>query len=705
MAPEWDSDGAFEDDFDPEAVDDIQAEREENYEERFRIAGKAIKRRKNFSQDDVDDFFAEFGDIAGKSSAKISGNLLHTLVEIVKHSDEVESEHVELLVRRLVGKYPDLLKYSNKDGHNPVYMAVRASNHQLVSCMISACEEGQRQDAIGLDFMQCLDDALCMKAQEGKTSLHIALKENFNPETARMMIENASDEALGVQDDLGKTPMHYAVSFSQCTSVRADLISLFIQRDLSAVQSKPRPETTFLDLADKSNCSMFREHQKTRTTVTKRFNEWAAKKAQSTNPDGTGEAAAGDRPARGTKEPPQPRINERDTSHAVAKPDSDEIADKNHGEQEVEEKLTDREKLRQRKKAEEAIRLREAAEAAGRDVRGDHARLATRLIPTVRQMEPAPNTPIKRINSARVDGKPSHSRPPARPSQPSRKSTTADKGNMTVWNKNSEDILINLKLHYMRTRSTEMAISFLYGLNMSGEPENPCNMRLVADVPFSDVQISFDYDRLPRRIFWNDFIKRFGADGKSGLKFDSVLNYVNFPHVEVRLKGRLADNERDAELQSGGGQLGALGRKDMTYFFDWLYKKGVRHIIRLSVQDPGDSGEKVHSEWAIQQALERFVVERLDWQKTDLDPETILHVSSKALEPEAPTSKDPKHIERLPNRQIKELCLRWSGSNIVLRAWSEPEGLPKLTQLERIYLFKPPLDKVSRCSGSVAFIS
>lgn len=217
-------------------------------------------------------------------------------------------------------------------------------------------------------------------------------------------------------------------------------------------------------------------------------------------------------------------------------------------------------------------------------------------------------------------------------------------------------------------------------------------------MPFSDVQIGFDYDRLPRRIIWNDFIKRFGADAKSGLKFDNVLNYVTFPQVEVRLKGRLADNERDAELQSGGGQLGAIGRKDMTYFFDWLYKKGVRHIIRLSVQDPGDAGEKVHGDWAIQKALERFIVERLDWQKTDLDPETILHVSSKALEIETPTSKDSKDVERLPNRQLKELCLRWSGSNAVLRAWSEPEGLPNLTQLERIYLFKPPLDKVSRCS-------
>lgn len=200
-------------------------------------------------------------------------------------------------------------------------------------------------------------------------------------------------------------------------------------------------------------------------------------------------------------------------------------------------------------------------------------------------------------------------------------------------------------------------------------------------------------------MLWNEFEKRFGADSRSGLKFDRVLQYVTFPRVEVRLTGRRADIERDAELQSGVRPVGALGRRDMTYFFDWLYKKGVRHIIRVSVEDSGDSGQKVHSDKAIQESLERFTVEHLDWKKTDLDPETILHVGSKA---ETQSSDD---VQPLPGRQLKHLSLRWSGSNAVLRAWGEPEGLPLLPDLQRIYLFTPHPDKVSGSFSIVCWVT
>lgn len=205
-----------------------------------------------------------------------------------------------------------------------------------------------------------------------------------------------------------------------------------------------------------------------------------------------------------------------------------------------------------------------------------------------------------------------------------------------------------------------------------------------------DIQISFDYDRLPRKIEWKRFTDHFGPDDKSRIQFDRVLQYVMFPRVEVKLTGRLADIERNNEKN----QSGPLGRKDMVKFFEWLYKKGVRHIIRVSVDDSGKSDDKVHSDQAIQKSLERFVIEHLDWQKTDLDPETILHVSSKALEKKLTTGDNSKDVELLPDRRLRELSLRWSGSNTALRAWSESEGLPMLPQLQTIYLFKPPLNKV-----------
>lgn len=156
--------------------------------------------------------------------------------------------------------------------------------------------------------------------------------------------------------------------------------------------------------------------------------------------------------------------------------------------------------------------------------------------------------------------------------------------------------------------------------------------------------------------------------------------------------------ERAAEEKSGIRQLGALGRKDVKFFLKWLYDKGVRHIINLSVEDSGERGGKVHSDQAIQDSLERFVIEQLDWRKTDLDPETILHVSSSAAEKEVDKEGDAAEkqveTEMVPDRRMKQLYLRWSGSNAVLRAWSEPEGLPLLPQLQKIFLVKPPMEKV-----------
>lgn len=68
---------------------------------------------------------------------------------------------------------------------------------------------------------------------------------------------------------------------------------------------------------------------------------------------------------------------------------------------------------------------------------------------------------------------------------------------------------------------------------------------------------------------WNEFLKRFGADASSNrLRFDSVLQYVAFPEVQVHTKARLADRKRETEGQSRVRQIGFFGRKNMKYFFN-----------------------------------------------------------------------------------------------------------------------------------------
>lgn len=138
----------------------------------------------------------------------------------------------------------------------------------------------------------------------------------------------------------------------------------------------------------------------------------------------------------------------------------------------------------------------------------------------------------------------------------------------------------------------------------------------------------------------------------------------------------------------------------MKYFFNWLYSKGVRHIIQLSVEDSGEANGKVHSDQAIQDSLERFVVDNLDWRKTDLDPETILHVSSKVMPEAVPEASENQVLG--PDRQLRQLYLRWSGSNAVLHAWGSNDGLAMLRRLETIYLFRPSSDKVRYMDGCLS---
>lgn len=116
----------------------------------------------------------------------------------------------------------------------------------------------------------------------------------------------------------------------------------------------------------------------------------------------------------------------------------------------------------------------------------------------------------------------------------------------------------------------------------------------------------------------------FGENNTDGYNFDTVLQYATFPRVKVLATGHEAAVQNRRLNEDDDTKPGAKSRKDLKYFLDWLYTKGVRHIIRLSVEDSGDSGQEVHSDQVIQAALARFSIEHLDWQKTDLDPETIL---------------------------------------------------------------------------------
>lgn len=194
-----------------------------------------------------------------------------------------------------------------------------------------------------------------------------------------------------------------------------------------------------------------------------------------------------------------------------------------------------------------------------------------------------------------------------------------------------------------------------------------------------DIQICFDYEGLPSEIHDHVFNERFGADDKNGIRFDKVLMYVRFPNVDVIRNGRKAPKPR------------ARGRQDMEFFFNWLYAKGVRHILKVEVED---GGKIPHSDESIQTSLEKIVVEHLDWKKADLDPRVICQLSSKADNPSSSEADTNDEVTGTRNR-LREVTLEWSGNSAALRAWSEPEGLPQLQDLEVVNLRFPAYSDVS----------
>ncbi|KAF5642480.1 intracellular serine protease [Fusarium tjaetaba] len=602
---------------------------EEAYDTRLEKARGWIREEQDFTSDaQADDFFQTFSDITAKSSTKAAGNLLHVLVEVVKHNG-LQPEKVERLARRLVEEAPDLLQYKNKDGQTPILMAIRTRQDQLLDYMISACVSHKKRK----ESAQNLNTALCSK-HDGKPCLHAAFGEKLKPETVKMLIENASDEALSMTDHTGKTPIHHAVQFRGCTDSRSALIDLMIQRDFMARLNKPKSAKTFLDISDLNGCSVFQEHANTRKTYMEQYHTaQAAQRRKRESKEAQKEAE---------RAPPrEPRLP------ANARESKVNPAAKGPGDRDTER----------------------YGRSSGPS--GPTDDLETDALYASRHAEPTSNTGIKRSNTARPERDPESEKRVVKPSSSSKKNPDFQSA-LRNREKNSNDILQKLKLYYMRTRNAEMVMFFLYGKNMD------------------DIQIGFDYRGLPCPIPWKEFTKRFGENAVDGYKFDPVLQYATFPRVEVLVKGRSAHRQDKLSHQAKATLPGANSRKDVKYFLDRLYKKGVRHIIKLSVEDSGDSGQKVHSDEVIQSALEKFVIEHLDWQKTDLDPETILHISSKVAVEESSPSDGSESVRSPSERQLRKLTLIWSGSNAVLRAWSEQDALPLLPHLQEVEIIPPP---------------
>ncbi|OBS26148.1 hypothetical protein FPOA_00091 [Fusarium poae] len=539
--------------------------------------------------------------------------------------------------------------------------------------MISTCVNHKNQPN-GID---CLNNALCYAHDGKETALHAAFGEKLNWKSLKMLMEHATNETLSIGDNMKKTPMHHAVQFQKCNQQRAALIDLLIQKDSAERLYKPKSATTFLDMCDKNDCSVYQEHENTRRS-------WEQQMSRSRPPP---KSVPGPAELPRTGDRLLPRDIKSQANGRELKTDAPtKVSGNRDGEKPIRkgQALTvteERELLRQKKKEEEHARLKRddlpvkdykpilndeyadresSPHRPGKKPDMDKSIHLT-IIDPFRQTETTPNTGIRRTNTGRDKVGESDNR-----AKEANQMAAAAQKEEKIRNhiNNSNKILQKLKLYYMRTRNPEMVMFFLYGNNAN------------------DIQTGFDYRGSPPQISWNDFKKRFGSGQARGYKFDPVLQYAIFPYVKVIVKPSPSDKAASENVSNRSPS----GRKDIKFFLDWLYEKGVRHIIKLSVEEPIDGGQGVHGDQTIQETLGRLVIEHLDWKKTDLDPETILHVGSQIKKP---SSESPNDLDPVVESQMRKLTLIWSGSNAVLRAWSDEDALPKMRFLQEVEIIRP----------------
>ncbi|KAG5810476.1 hypothetical protein H9Q74_005453 [Fusarium xylarioides] len=479
-----------------------------------------------------------------------------------------------------------------------------------------------------------------------KTCLTLALENELHHSALDRLFKEATLEALRTPDGLGKTPLHYAVQYDQCDDKRLTLIESILEKDSISFKThkrtKPRnhPFATFLDYkyigTNDVEISVFAEHQKSAQTF------------------------------REKKKPEARTVHDRaETQNFVARPKGKTAGrtevDKGSRirSSEIRDRLTNSPKEEKADDEADIDRARQERRIAQEMARTDNkphlehfkdslpaARTPKGVVPIHQSSGGVerPTTPNMSITRSMTD----------KIGVSSEKKNTETKGpSHDELEKNSQKLLSMLKLHYMRTRNIQDTTSFLYG-------KNP-----------KDIQLCFDYGGLPNDI--KDYEFNSGFHDNSSFKFDEVLMYVRFPNVSVRATGKNATES-------------CQGRKDMEFFFKWLKAKHVKHILEVEVID---NGTLVHSDQSIQKSLGDLVVEHLNWQKTDLDPRVICEVHP---------GSDPGSSENMPvnlRTGLREITLLWSGSNAVLRAWSEPEGLCRLDGLQVVNLKLPDLNSVS----------
>ncbi|RSL83236.1 hypothetical protein CEP51_004660 [Fusarium floridanum] len=508
------------------------------------------------------------------------------------------------LTRCVIRNQKTLLSQIDESGKTPLHLAIAKKNINFIDVVVDEIDD--------------LDALLRMRSDHARNCIHAAIFHHLKPESTIALIKGASEETLRATDQSGLTPLHLAVDYKYSSELHLKIVQALIAHGDGALDVFTK---------DPKDLSVYEYHQFTRSLWRKRVEE-----------------SVSARPAERRQEESAISTQGQKNEHAGERASFEGSLEHVNGKD------------------------RFFPEQQGKDGRRGPAlpfvslhRRDSELVDKS-TLDMAPNTyghHQRRVmaegGKSAVDGLPG-----AEDFKLQRRSTagapkTGRKGEDITRLQEEEKrkaeyadaILQEVKLYYLRTtletdsrlsnRDQHNAVRFLHGAN------------------FNNISLCFDYSEAPSEIFEDSFIQSYDH-----MNFDQVLRYVSFRRIELQKPPAPSRESRLTKLRPARLKTGR-GRSDLTVFFGWLRRKGVKHILKVIVDDLKDPP---HSDSAIEDCLRPFKVEILDWRKVDLCPETILTAC----------------------RNVRQLHLRWSGNRAILRAWSEPEGLPKLQNLEAVHL-------------------
>ncbi|KAK8097493.1 hypothetical protein PG984_016632 [Apiospora sp. TS-2023a] len=627
-----DEDDEEEDENDPYAQEEFSEE--DIIDERLAIAVNHILGRSGTTSYDwtstkgCEAFVGEFDDVLGKR-ARSKGNILHRLIYELASRKVIKHKHLDSVLTLIVQHHPKLLEMheSADRKETPLYSAILGSR----SSMVLALMEGFKSSSYDHDMMR---NVLAIQTKEGKnTCLHIAFEKQLEEDAIQAMLEFADDTVLAAQNSEGFTPLHLAVHFNGGSGPRTKTVLQML-----------RMSNTALSIQSTSGLSIYQLHISTRMQGCVQYDADVQELNDAIE-------VANNSPPQKSAPRPSGKSYQVQSNRVVSSP---QMMNFPAGSREQSRGSGFRSQMRDGSPAlrheydRETFRplvpgsYMEVSHETASDSGSINRRNTTELNQGKIRSYPRRQASIRdgdtksKIDSDHVAHQPN--RPRARNVRPPdlaidvRKLQEKDSGD------NADESALEQREKLLTDR-----------VPRQHEQPTSASVPAVHRPGGKDIQISFDF-ATPMSAKFRAFKNTFGS-----VKFDEFLQYVYLPTV------RWTDNDQADSAKNYEEEEKGRGRTDVSRIFDWLRQQKVNRIVKVIVED---YEKPAHSDSAIVAALEGFHVEVLHWLKMDLDPFTILRIG----------------------RDVRELKLRWSGSNTALRAWGDPDGLRQLKHLNKVYL-------------------